>query len=121
MVKESINQSAIRVSCGGVNHKPGGFVDDENVAVLKKDFDGDVLSNDFDGGDFRNGEGDEVAHANDGTRLCWLGIETTVVRFDKVLKAGAGMLGKATVEEAVEAFPGILGLVGSKLKIGHGQ
>lgn len=120
VMEEGVDEGAVGVAGGGVDDEAGGFVDDEDVAVLIEDFDGDVLGDDFDGGGVGDGEGDEVAGADDGAGLGGFGVEAAVVGFDEVLEAGAGVLGEAGVEEAVEAFSGVLGLVSGELEIGHG-
>jgi hypothetical protein len=120
VMEEGVDEGAVGVAGGGVDDEAGGFVDDEDVAVLIEDFDGDVLGDDFDGGGVGDGEGDEVAGANDGAGLGGFGVETAVVGFDEVLEAGAGVPGEAGVEEAVEAFSSVLGLVSGELEIGHG-
>ena len=120
MMKESIDEGAVGVACGGVDDEAGGFVDDEDVAVLIKNFDGDVLGDDFDSGGVGDSEGDLIARADDGTGLGGFAVEAGVVGFDQVLEAGTGMLGEAGVEEAVEALARVGGLVGGELVVGHG-
>lgn len=43
VVEESVDERAVRVSIGGVDDELGGFVDDEEVFVFKKDVERDVL------------------------------------------------------------------------------
>lgn len=121
MMKQSIDQGAVRVACGGVDDEARGFVDDEDVAVLIEDLQGNVLGDDFDGGGVGNSEGDLIARANDGTGLGGFTVEAGVVGFDQVLEAGTGMLGEARVEEAVEALARVGGLIGGELVVGHGR
>lgn len=92
VMEEGVDEGAVGIAGGGVYDEAGGFVDDEDVAILVEDFDGDVLGDDFDGGGVGNGEGDEVAWADDGAGLGGFGVEAAVVGLDEVLEAGAGVL-----------------------------
>lgn len=120
VVEKGIDEGAVGVACGGVDDEAGGFVDDEDVAVLIKNFDGDVLSDDFDSGGIGDSEGDLIARADDGTGFGGFAVEAGVVGFDQILEAGTGMLWEAGVEETVEALARVGGLVGGELVIGHG-
>lgn len=120
VVEKGIDEGAVGVACGGVDDEAGGFVDDEDVAVLIKNFDGDVLGDDFDSGGIGDSEGDLIARADDGAGLGGFAVEAGVVGFDQVLEAGTGMLWEAGVEEAVEALARVGGLIGGELVVGHG-
>lgn len=89
VMQQGIHERAIGIALGGMHDESGWFVDDDDVAVLKEDRDGDVLRFDLDRHDLRDGHVDGIAVLQDGTRLHRSAVQGDVAFFDQVLDTGA--------------------------------
>ena len=107
MVKESIDESAIGVACRGMDDQSHRFVDDDDVFVLVKDVEGDVLRDKV--RRLRVGElhGDGVTGGDWGPRSCPAAVEEDVSVLQESLDARAGKLGEFPGEEQIEPFSAV--------------
>jgi hypothetical protein len=110
VVEEGVDEGAIGVACGGVDDEAGGFVEDEDVFVLKEDIKRDVLGDDGDGDDLGYNEGELVSAFESGAGLGLTPVQGDVPVFDQVLEAGAGEIGKTGGEVLVESGAGVGGV-----------
>lgn len=103
VVEKGIDQGAIGIAGGGVDDETGGFVEDEDVFVLKKDIKRDVLSDDGDRDDFGDDEGDLVSGLQAGASLGRASVQGHMAVFDQVLESGPGEIWKTGGEVLVES------------------
>lgn len=110
VMEKGIDEGAVGISCGGVDDEAGGFVEDEDVFVLKKDIERDVLSDDGDGDDLRDDEGDLVSSFQGSAGLGRASVQGHMSVFDQVLEAGAGEIWKTGGEVLIESGAGVGGV-----------
>lgn len=95
MVKERVDESAVRIAGGGVYDHAVCFVEDDDVIVLEKDIQGYVLR----GGDVWDCLGNYDAHRISGfyavAWLGWLAIDENVLLANESLDARAGKVCQA--------------------------
>ena len=103
VVEEGIDEGAVGIACGGVDDEAGRFVEDEDVFVLEKDIERDVLGDDGDGDDLGYVERDVVSVFKGGAGFGGACVQGYMAVFDQVLEAGAGEIWKAGGEVFVES------------------
>jgi hypothetical protein len=93
----------VRDTRAGVDHHAGGFVDDGEVLVFVKDFEGDVFGNGVEGGGLRGAfDLDGFAAVEFLFRLGGVAVDADLVGFDEELNPGAGDVGEGLGEVLIE-------------------
>jgi hypothetical protein len=100
--EQGVDERVARVAGGGVDDEAGRLVEDEEIGVLEKDVEGDVLGLEEAGLGGGLGEGDERAGAELFAGLGRFSRERDVALLDEGLEAGAGEVGYFFCEEPVE-------------------
>jgi len=78
VMEERIDQRAVWVSGRRMHDETRGFVQDEDVLVLEKNLQWDVLSNDFHRGSLRNGDGDGISSFQGSAGFGWASVQSHV-------------------------------------------
>lgn len=112
--EEGVDEGAVGIACSGVDDEAGGFVDDDEVFIFKKDIKGDVLGDDGDGGGIGNVKGDLVAELEMGVGFGGEVVEAGFAVFNEGLDAGAGEVGELLMEKLVESLFDPLRIVDGK-------
>ena len=102
MGEQGVDERMARVAGGGVDDEAGRLVEDEEIGVLEKDVEGDVLGLEEGGLGGGLGEGDERAGAELFAGFGRFSGERDVALLDEGLEAGAGEVGYFFCEEPVE-------------------
>ena len=104
VVGERVHERPGVVPVPGMDHHPGGLVDDEHVVILVGDVQGDVLRQDFHAAPLvRHHELDDVAGADDGVGLRGLVVHEDIAQLDGLLDAVAGGVLLVRSDELVHA------------------
>ena len=108
VVKEGIDEGAIRVACGRMDDQTHRLVDDQEVFVFMEDIERNVLCDKGRWLGVRNLDGDGVTGCDGGPRSRPAPIQKDVAILEKSLDAGAGELREFPGEEQIEPFPVVL-------------
>ena len=107
MVKEGIDEGAIGVACRGMDDQTHRFVDDDDVFVLMKDVEGNVLREKVRRLGVGKLHGDGVTGRDRGSGLRPAAVEEDVTVLQESLDARAGKVGKFPGEEQIEPFSAV--------------
>ena len=114
MVKQGVDQCAIGISCGGMNHHAGFFIEHDEVIVFKKNLQRNLLRS----CDVRHRLGeidrDDVTDFYGIARFRRLAIAEDVLFADEILDARARQGGKARSNPSIEPF--MVGNIDSELQ-----
>lgn len=107
VMEKGVDEGAIGIACGGVNHHAVRFVEDDEVFVFVQDVERDVLRNEFEGDGFGDGDADEVTRVEGLFGFGGALVDEDVAFFDEGLQARARVFlelgGKVGVEAGVRA------------------
>ena len=107
MVKEGVDQGAIGIACSGMNDQPHRFVDDDDIFVLMKDIEGNVLGDKVRRLRVWKLHGDGVTGRDGGPGPRSAAVEEDVTVLQERLDARAGKIGEFPGEEQIESFSAV--------------
>jgi len=106
VVKESVDEGAVRITGRRVNDKAPRLVDHDEVIVFVKDVQGDVAGEDFAWLGRRQAHRNPVAGSNAGAGPGRRVIEEDVTRFQESLDAGTAQFGEFPGEKDIKTISG---------------
>ena len=113
-MKQGIDQRARAVAGAGVDHHPGLLVEDQEIAVLVKNLQREILGGHLNRRGGRDGQLDAFAASQAARRLRRLSVDPCQPRVDQRLQTGAGEIWKSRGQMLVEALAA--GLSGNAMR-----